>query len=299
MIRSRKDEGTASAVAVASPLIVVLNKHDNVSGSTLGITDTNVATTATPAAFRYQQQRTLSNTGTSKTATIATTPTMKRTSSSIAAIGMNKDDNKSSANSAPSATAVSSFANTTSSSVSSSLQYYHNLLQHQMYNVRKGRNKKKSKHQSDANIWTVQMPKRMLFGTMGIFLLIPVLIFVYKEMHLQSIDEKELRGSRSNEPTSDGTIVVKKANRNQEYASWIANILGTDEDDEGDEVLDSAASDANRGINETISKEIYGSSSNNETTGSSNDDKKMDDEQIGNGINEDPDNVEEGTDELQ
>ena len=165
-------------------MVVLHNDIAIMSASSLGITN-NTSAAATiipsPAALRYQQQRTLSNIGTASKTTISATQTMKRNNSNLpaAVIGLSKDDTSSA--SAPSATAVSSFANTASSSVSLSLQYYNNLLQRQMYNLRKS-NKKKSKHTNDdANIWTVQMPRRILFGTMGIFLLIPVLIFVYKE----------------------------------------------------------------------------------------------------------------------
>ena len=164
-------------------MVVLHNDIAIMSASSLGITNTTSAAATiipSPAALRYQQQRTLSNIGTASKTTISATQTMKRNNSNLpAAIGFSKDDTSST--SAPSATAVSSFANTASSSVSLSLQYYNNLLQRQMYNLRKS-NKKKSKHTNDdANIWTVQMPRRILFGTMGIFLLIPVLIFVYKE----------------------------------------------------------------------------------------------------------------------
>jgi hypothetical protein len=277
MIRSRKDEGTSASTTITSsvstsPSMIVggLNKHDNtVSTSTLGNNhnNTNVATTIpSPANFRFQ--RTSSNVGTSKTTMISatstsstTTPTAKRAHSSIASIGMNKEDNNNI--SAPSATAVSSFANTASSSVSSSLQYYNNLLQHQMYNIRKGRTKKKLKHHNNefSSIWTVQMPKRMLFGTMGIFLLIPVVLFVYKEMHLPHLDEKELRGKRHNDLSSDGKFVVKMSNRNQEYVTWMANFLANeevdDEDEETEAQLDSAALAAIMDSNETISNENF------------------------------------------
>ena len=147
-----------------------------------------------------------------------------------------------------------------------------------MYNLKKGRNRKKSKHHSnDSNIWTVQMPRRMVLGTMGIFLLIPMILFVYKELHLPSMDEQLLRGNQHHGPTNhDGTIArKKKANRNQEYVTWMANFLTNEEVDEEEEdnegLLDSAdIGGAMTDLNETIhnnNNNNYDGNRPNETTG--------------------------------
>ena len=280
MIRSRKDEGTAPTV----PAAAALHNHDPVSSvSTLGVANTNVAPTASPAAFRYTQQRTLSNTaaGTTtttvtKTMTIATTPTIKRTNSSLAASMASHKEDKSSIinnNSAPSATAVSSFANT--ASVSSSLRYYHSLIQNQMYNVRKSRSNKKKSKPSDShhhtNIWTVQMPKRMLFGTMGIFLLIPVLVFVYKEMHLPKKSELVRGNHDSSSSSSSNMSMMKKSN--QEYVSWMANFLGNEEME--DDVVGAVD------VNETTIDQDRSDTNDNETTGGGGlNDKNDDDAEI-------------------
>jgi hypothetical protein len=139
------------------------------------------------------------------------------------------------------ATAVSSFTNNTTSSVSASLQYYNNLIQHQLYNLRKNRHshKRKSKHDASntgntgSSIWTVQMPTRILFSTMGIFLLLPVLLFVYKELHIQTIQPKDLRGIRQYKDRSN-VYIAKGADQNQEYVTWMTDHLDGDEVEEGD-----------------------------------------------------------------
>ena len=157
------------------------------------------------------------------------------------------------------------------------------------------------------------MPRRMLLGTMGIFLLIPVLIFVYKEWHLQSMDEQLLRGNQYHDHSTDGKIVLKKAKRNQEYVTWMANFLtneeAEEEEDAGDVVLDSAEMAAIMDINETIHNEKFDTNSNNETTGDLDDlfvknhDEVEDEEDDSNTkkvtIHEDLDEDEKGMDELE
>ena len=231
------------------------------AGTTGGSSSIISNSTLPSPTFRFQ--RTSSNIGTSTsttttsssnvTTTTTTTPAvpmMKRNHSYLTVLGggggatttgtmgFREDDTKSGLPSA--ATAVSSLTHTSSSSVSSSLQYYNNLIQHQMYTIRRGRTlKKRLKHHSnsshESSIWTVQIPKRILFGTMGIFLLIPVLLFVYKELHLPNA--KELRGTPNEDSSSrDGTYVIQKSNtRNQEYVTWMANFLATNEEVEDDE----------------------------------------------------------------
>ncbi len=138
------------------------------------------------------------------------------------------------------------------------------------------------------------MPKRMLFGTMGIFLLIPVLIFVYKEMHLPK--ETELRGNHDS--SSYGSNRMKKSNRNQEYVSWMANFLGNEEADDMED--DGAAS---LEVNETTIHQDR-LDTNNETTdggGGWNDNNdgeiKESDGTKTKGINEDREDEDEEEDE--
>lgn len=45
-------------------------------------------------------------------------------------------------------------------------------------------------------IWTVEVPKRMLFSTLGVFLVLPLLIFVWKELHPARNASSELRGTK-------------------------------------------------------------------------------------------------------
>lgn len=146
-----------------------------------------------------------------------------------------------------------------------------------MYNVRKSRsNKKKSKpsdsHHHTNNIWTVQMPKRMLFGTMGIFLLIPVLVFVYKEMHLPKKSELVRGNHDSSSSSSSNMSMMKKSN--QEYVSWMANFLGNEETEDDDAV---GAVD----VNETTIDQDRSDTNDNETTGGGDlNDKNDDDAEI-------------------
>ena len=122
------------------------------------------------------------------------------------------------------------------------------------------------------------MPRRMVLGTMGIFLLIPMILFVYKELHLPSMDEQLLRGNQHHDPTNhDGTIArKKKANRNQEYVTWMANFLTNEEVDEEEEdnegLLDSAdiggaMTDLNETIHNNNNNNNYDGNRPNETTG--------------------------------
>jgi hypothetical protein len=153
--------------------------------------------------------------------TVAATPPPKRSSGSTTGTTSSVLEEKASNPVASPASISSSFAALSASS----LQYYSHLVAAQGHRVR-GTVKKKSskKKMADATLWSqVQMPKRMLWSTMSIFLVIPVLLFLWKETHIRSIDQAELRGKQYGGKSVLSATMVRKKNKHQEFVTWMAN----------------------------------------------------------------------------
>jgi hypothetical protein len=202
MIRSRKDESsTTLAATVSSPA----NKNDT------GAASSNPAN-------RYVR---------SSSSTVTPPPPKRHTS---VAAGANSSGNNdgisvntatcstgSTSNNAATPTSISSFATLSATSV----QYYNNLIAQQGYRQRAVK-KKSSKRKLNDAIWTVQMPQRMLWSTLGIFLIFPMLIFVWKEFHIKSVDQNELLRGKENTPTTPNGL---KKSKNKDFVTWMANHL--------------------------------------------------------------------------
>jgi hypothetical protein len=110
---------------------------------------------------------------------------------------------------------VASAASAAISVSSSTLHLYNSLKQHQR---RKTKSPTSSSSLPSSGIWTVQIPKRMLLSTLGVFLVFPILIFIWKETHLA----KPVKDSGSLR-NRDGSAHTHASNRNNPLASWVAN----------------------------------------------------------------------------
>lgn len=81
-----------------------------------------------------------------------------------------------------------------------------------------------SKNNNNSNggggMWTVQIPKRMLLSTVGVFLVLPLVIFLWKETHLKSTDmDIQLRG---------GTTTSKYKTAKNRFVTWMEDNLPED-----------------------------------------------------------------------
>jgi hypothetical protein len=97
-------------------------------------------------------------------------------------------ERKSSAAVAPPAMPKRNASNLLSSPLGTgSMNIYHAIKQHAR--LRRKANKRRSDDDDDSASpsWTVQIPKRMLLTTLGIFLVLPLLLFFWKETHPEPI----------------------------------------------------------------------------------------------------------------
>jgi len=80
---------------------------------------------------------------------------------------------------------------------------------------------RKFKDDESGGLWTVQIPKRMLLSTLGIFLVIPLTLFLWKEMHVTNAGgaSDQLRGGA-------GHAQLKKKNR---FVTWMEDGVPEDE----------------------------------------------------------------------
>jgi hypothetical protein len=109
---------------------------------------------------------------------------------------------------------VASAASAAISVSSSTLHLYHSLKQHQR---RKAKSPSSSSSLPSGGIWTVQIPKRMLLSTLGVFLVFPLLIFIWKETHLKPLNNNSSLRNR------DDNAHTHAINRNNPLASWVAD----------------------------------------------------------------------------
>lgn len=164
------------------------------------------------------------------------TSTATSNSSSISSVVGSSNPNTPKSRNALSVSSSSAFVALSASS----MQLYNNLKQHHHHGTCTNnatssttitRRKSKStlphanlwgRGNGSSGIWTVQIPKRMLFSTLGVFLILPLLIFVWKETHLQPADPSngdQLRGSNGN------AVQLKEKNR---FVTWMEDNLPED-----------------------------------------------------------------------
>lgn len=112
------------------------------------------------------------------------------------------------------------------------------------------------------NIWTVQMPKRMLVSTLGVFLIFPLLIFLWKETHLTP----SLDALKKQQQLRTGPVVVHSSKQDA-FMTWVKDGLPAESnnnetavEDEGSdsiEEVESIHSNLENG-NETDIELVYG-----------------------------------------
>ena len=80
---------------------------------------------------------------------------------------------------------------------------------------------RKFKDDESGGLWTVQIPKRMLLSTLGVFLVIPLTLFLWKEMHVTNEGgaSDQLRGGA-------GHAQLKTKNR---FVTWMEDGVPEDE----------------------------------------------------------------------
>jgi hypothetical protein len=162
---------------------------------------------------------------TTKSSTVVGTPPPKQRSGGTTA----DDHDKSSLPAASPASISSSFAALSASS----LQYYSQLAQGQRVRGTVKKKASKKKLANEAALWTqVQMPPRLLWSTLGIFLILPVLMFLWKETHIQSMDSAELRGQKYGGKASVlSSHRMRQKKQHREFVTWMANQVAPEEEE--------------------------------------------------------------------
>ena len=165
------------------------------------------------------------------TSTITTTTTNNNNNNSSSVNSPSPNPRGVTSNNKPASAAAwttNQLKNATAASSSTVKQLYHELKQH---NARRkyrktsfygSRSKKGDEHHpTPHHDWTAQVPKRMWFTTLGIFLVLPVLIFLWKEIMLKpplGDGQQQLRQRNGAAAVGAGHALIQPKNR---YVTWM------------------------------------------------------------------------------